>query len=263
MGVVRREGDWRLERQQEGVHEITYQKDVQRKVITSDYSSQGFDDQRMEFGVPVDEVESYSDAEQIFERLRDGQGPSTGLGGINGGGVESGERTGTTGENGPGDLPPGGVLLVGVIGGGLFVFQSGFDPQSIVFLVGALLLLLAVGVLGFTYVRYQSGGTEAAFDFLLGEGEQESGRTGGSDSSVERTPPAPESLRNELYFERADGQCEWCEDEVDAPEVHHIQPRSEGGPNEPSNLAVLCPNCHQKADRGVISRSKLRYKISD
>lgn len=31
MGVVRREGDWRLERQQEGVHEITYQKDVQRK----------------------------------------------------------------------------------------------------------------------------------------------------------------------------------------------------------------------------------------
>ena len=37
------------------------------------------------------------------------------------------------------------------------------------------ILLLAVGVLGFTYVRYQSGGTEAAFDFLLGEGEQESG----------------------------------------------------------------------------------------
>lgn len=25
---------------------------------------------------------------------------------------------------------------------------------------------------------------------------------------------------------------------------HHIRPRSEGGANEPRNIAVLCPNCH-------------------
>lgn len=262
MGVVRREGDWRLEKQQEGVYEITHKKNVERKVVTSDYRSQGFDDQRMDFAVPVDEVESYADVERVFERMQSKQDPGTGLGNFGSGSLSSGMQTGD-GDGELGDLPPGGVLLVGVIGGGLFVFQSGFDPQSVVFLVGVGLLLLAVAVSAMAYVRYRSGGVGEAAEFLLGDGEEASTAVDEGEDSVEKTPPAPQKLKDELYFERADRKCEWCDERIDAPEVHHIVPRSKGGPNEPDNLAVLCPNCHQKADRGVISRSRLQYRIAE
>tara|TARA_Y100001970_G_scaffold292291_1_gene432950 strand:+ start:15 stop:575 length:561 start_codon:yes stop_codon:yes gene_type:complete len=78
----------------------------------------------------------------------------------------------------------------------------------------------------------------------------------------EKTNPTPENLKNELYFERANQHCEWCEEWVDTPEIHHIVPRSEGGKNTTGNLIVLCPNCHRKADHGVLSRSKLEYKLN-
>jgi len=35
MGVVRREGDWRLEKQSEGVYEITFRREPQMKILTS------------------------------------------------------------------------------------------------------------------------------------------------------------------------------------------------------------------------------------
>ena len=83
-----------------------------------------------------------------------------------------------------------------------------------------------------------------------------------NENASEKTNPAPENLKNELYFERANQRCEWCEEWVDTPEIHHIVPRSEGGINTAENLIVLCPNCHRKADRGVLSRSKLEYKLN-
>jgi len=75
-----------------------------------------------------------------------------------------------------------------------------------------------------------------------------------------KTPPAPAALKNKLYYERADGACEHCGERVDQPHVHHIKPRADGGPNTVSNLIVLCPNCHSKADSGLIARHRLRYK---
>lgn len=83
-----------------------------------------------------------------------------------------------------------------------------------------------------------------------------------NDDPFEKINPAPENLKNELYFERANQHCEWCEEWVDTPEIHHITPRSEGGKNIAENLIVLCPNCHRKADRGIISKSKLEYKLN-
>ena len=41
-------------------------------------------------------------------------------------------------------------------------------------------------------------------------------------------------------------------------EVHHIVPVAEGGTEEEQNLIVLCPNCHKKADWGLISRGELK-----
>ncbi len=82
-----------------------------------------------------------------------------------------------------------------------------------------------------------------------------------NDNYSKKTNPAPENLKNELYFERANQRCEWCEEWVDTPEIHHIVPRFEGGKNTAENLIVLCPNCHRKADRGILSKSKLEYKL--
>ena len=80
------------------------------------------------------------------------------------------------------------------------------------------------------------------------------------DSQKKKTPPAPAALKNKLYYERADGACEHCGERVDQPHVHHIKPRADGGPNTMSNLIVLCPNCHSKADSGLIARHRLRYR---
>lgn len=41
-------------------------------------------------------------------------------------------------------------------------------------------------------------------------------------------------------------------------EIHHIVPVSEGGSGKLDNLIMLCPNCHKKADYGVITRDELK-----
>ena len=43
--------------------------------------------------------------------------------------------------------------------------------------------------------------------------------------------------------------CEMCKQEgryIDATEVHHIKPLSEGGGNEFENLMPLCKSCHSR-----------------
>jgi len=49
------------------------------------------------------------------------------------------------------------------------------------------------------------------------------------------------------------GECLHChEDDIRLLEVHHIKPFADGGSNNPTNLSVLCPNCHRKAQKGLI-----------
>src|SRR5438552_7520930 len=49
------------------------------------------------------------------------------------------------------------------------------------------------------------------------------------------------------------GKCTECgEKDIRIRQVHHIKPFADGGSNDPANLAVLCPNCHQKAQKGLI-----------
>lgn len=45
--------------------------------------------------------------------------------------------------------------------------------------------------------------------------------------------------------------------------VHHIVPLEEGYDlrNEPENLVTLCPSCHEEAERGGVSRERLRELI--
>jgi len=52
----------------------------------------------------------------------------------------------------------------------------------------------------------------------------------------------PPKIRDELLVE-AQHRCTICSERCF--EVHHILEQSEGGTDEPDNLIVLCPNCHQ------------------
>lgn len=68
MGVVRREGNWRLEKHDDGVYEVTYNDQSELRVITSDYEPTGFNDKRNDFTIPVREVQSFTEAEELFEQ---------------------------------------------------------------------------------------------------------------------------------------------------------------------------------------------------
>ncbi len=64
-------------------------------------------------------------------------------------------------------------------------------------------------------------------------------------------------------FDKYGEQCEVC-GYILAVDVHHLVPKSEGGLNDISNLAVLCPNHHREFHIGILSKeyiSRLR-KIS-
>jgi len=57
------------------------------------------------------------------------------------------------------------------------------------------------------------------------------------------------------------GKCMACgETDIRVLEVHHIKPFAKGGSNSLWNLSVLCPNCHKKAQKGLLAPSALAPK---
>lgn len=266
MGVVRREGKWRLEKVNDGLYEITYEKKTKATVTTEEYDPGMFDD-RYAIGVPTHDVEAFTDAMDIFGSMSSNEGtsPVAGLDSL-AGDVELEYDSRTTdesiGEN-LDELPAGGFALVLLSAGSIVLYSASFTVGSLAFNFGAALAVGGVAIFGWAAVVYKTSGPAEAWKFLtaIEENEDQESVSSESDNGFEKTPPAPQSLKDELFFERAKQSCEWCEERVDQPEVHHIESRSEGGSNERSNLIVLCPGCHAKADRGGISRTKLRAKV--
>lgn len=267
MGIVRREEKWRLEKQNEGVYEVTYENHPELKILTSDYEPSGLMDERNDFSMQVREVDSFSDAEKLFEEMAqsspsvDEFGAATPTASVanSNSNIELREA-----EDSLSDLPPGGLFVVGAIVSALTISQAGLNVSSPVFLVGVAFLLLPLGIAGLTYRVYSTKGGKEAIKFLVSADNEDSEKSSrkSSDETTEKTPPAPQKMKDEIYFERANQLCEWCSDRTDSPEVHHIVARSENGPNEYSNLIALCPTCHSKADKGGISTTKLREKVS-
>ena len=262
MGVVRREGDWRLEKQREGVYEITYQKEVQLKVTTSDARSSELGGPLMG-PFPIQEVNSYSEVEGLFEEKAHGPPPGgfPGFDSVTSGSssTSSSDESGDLGETVDLDEVPPGLLAV------ILVFVGGFILYALDFPIGSPVFLLALGLIGgglaiFVWggVLYRTDGIKEATSFLFTtEGDSNAQN---SSNDVERTPPLSQRKKDALYMDRAERKCEWCGEKTTAPEVHHIKPRREGGPNDPENLIVLCPNCHrEKAE--VLSRSKFRRQV--
>jgi hypothetical protein len=254
MGVVRREGDWRLEKRGEGIYEITFRKETQLKVRTPDAHANQSEYSDFD-AVPVREVSSYSEAEGLFEEKSQGEPPLGAALSANSSRIGS-----LGGDSELHDLPPYGIGLVLFAVGGFstHLFWGVENPYYVLFGV----VLMMIGLIPFTYAGYlfRTAGWRSAWGFLVTvENTGESSST--SSEGWDTTPPAPQKLKDQLFFDRAEQSCEWCEEPYDHLEVHHIVPRREGGPNEPENLIVLCPNCHENADREAISRSKLRAKV--
>jgi hypothetical protein len=77
------------------------------------------------------------------------------------------------------------------------------------------------------------------------------------------TRPVPIGVQKKIPAE-ANSCCGICEGgDLTVLEIHHIEPRANGGGNKPDNLIAVCPNCHTRITKGEIStydvfRAKLR-----
>ncbi|WP_145535638.1 HNH endonuclease signature motif containing protein [Yersinia thracica] len=79
-----------------------------------------------------------------------------------------------------------------------------------------------------------------------------------SASITSESPAAARSRKlRQLAMARSRGKCEFCDEPgfrtvagAIFAEVHHIVPISEDGPDDLSNLIVLCPNDHRRAHHG-------------
>jgi hypothetical protein len=260
MGTVRREGDWRLEKRRDGVYEITFRREPQLKIYTGDApSGAGYS---LAFDtLPTRRVSSYSEAEGLFEEKAHGPRP---MGFSSSKSTTGRANANLTDEADLADLPPGAIGLVLIIAGSLVLYTLWDANTQYGLLIGLGFVAGGITILAYGAYLFKMKGWREAWDFLAtAEGSGSSSKSSSGGSNQEKTPPAPESLRNELFFERANRRCEYCNEQIDQPDIHHIVSRSEGGPNERNNLIVLCPNCHRKADNGMISKSKLRYQLND
>ncbi|SDJ18540.1 HNH endonuclease [Agrobacterium fabrum] len=80
--------------------------------------------------------------------------------------------------------------------------------------------------------------------------------------SSERRPAIPTELRRKVLVE-AGHRCAIPTCRYIDVEIHHIVPYSSCQSHEYDNLIALCPNCHSRADSGVIDRKALRlYKFN-
>ena len=65
--------------------------------------------------------------------------------------------------------------------------------------------------------------------------------------------PIPKKVEK-LVYQEANSSCAFCEErDVATLEIHHINPRVDGGGNEPENLLLVCSNCHGRITSADIS----------
>lgn len=164
--------------------------------------------------------------------------------------------------------------LVIVIAGTIFIavtigtIQNGgigylAEPGGIVLAGLSLLSLAGIAFIGLQFkVEIAENGVNDAIDWFFNHEFGGSSNDSSQDSeTIDKVPPPTEKKKNRLKFERANRQCEFCENQSDHLEIHHIKPRAKGGSNKLRNLIALCPECHRKADRGAYSRSELKYHV--
>lgn len=61
------------------------------------------------------------------------------------------------------------------------------------------------------------------------------------------------SLRINRHLSSGTRECFICKWNKSVCDIHHINPKHNGGDDSFDNLTVLCPNCHRLADRGILT----------
>lgn len=274
MGVVRRDGPWRFEKRDPGFYEITRNDRPEVQVLTPKYDPGMVGSTNP--AIPTKEVDSYQEAEGLFEEYSQGDsGASQGTADSNGLGLDydTGSNVGDVGDVGANtgtgfegeplageDLSIGMMALILLVIGGALLYAFGINFSETWSQIGIGAILIGLLIIGYAANVAREEGLSAAADLLSTTISGQNESTGSAD---EKTPSAPQRLKTKLKNERADRTCEFCNEQTDRLEVHHIIPRAEGGPNDPDNLIVLCLTCHDKAERGVYNRDELRYEIQD
>ena len=74
--------------------------------------------------------------------------------------------------------------------------------------------------------------------------------------------PIPENVKKKALM-RSGRYCQYCRKDLLRnrlmPTFHHIDGNASN--HHLNNIIVLCPDCHNKADRGVITKEQLIYKL--
>ena len=68
-----------------------------------------------------------------------------------------------------------------------------------------------------------------------------------------------EGIRQKAFAEQG-RRCGKC-GKAGALEVHHVKELAHGGTNDPSNLQVLCRDCHIAAHRPVMGEQELAWQV--
>lgn len=79
MGIVKKDGKWRLEKKKDGVYLVTEREEVQAKIITDEYVAEGLSDERADMMTEVIEVRDFSAAKREFRDYIDRAESSGGL----------------------------------------------------------------------------------------------------------------------------------------------------------------------------------------
>lgn len=205
MGVVRRMGDWRLEKRDAAVYEVTFRDEPQLRVLTPD--APPYERKTPLFdSVRVEEVRSYSEAEGLFEEKAHGP-PPLGMA------YSSEERRKRDADE---EDIPWTELPAGLLGGVFIVLSVIFlytfiESRNTIGLTIGFVLGMA-GLLPFVYAGYllREEGWREAFSVLItpveeiiseGASKGNGGNAGASaDEAPEKTPPPSQKLKNELFF---------------------------------------------------------------
>lgn len=77
MGVVKRDGKWKMEKKKDGVYLVTERGEQRAKIITGDYEPSGMmNDERNSMMANIIEVKNFEEAKEEFKDFVENEGSS-------------------------------------------------------------------------------------------------------------------------------------------------------------------------------------------
>lgn len=153
-------------------------------------------------------------------------------------------------------LPPWALILIAIVLAAVFIWRA--VPKHIIYLSIGIAVVI-IGAVSYLVIKKHGTGLFKNIGKKIYEGLKT--RQEETQRQVDVVPPLTVDERAQL-IDAVGGRCENrnCRNELTL-EVHHIEPRAQGGSNKLNNLIVLCASCHNLADKGEPSKAQLREWI--